>query len=226
MLTKGRHERWHYSFVNKTLRTFVFDNFLFISTSVDSTASKYTRAARVPQTTLNDAPVSFFLRVPLRYTSRKVATTNYQRVFLRAFFFSSFLYLIFNTSLTVSSINFNIQFYFFLLPSPPPPEYFPILSSSQLPKMAPKFLRGDLRTTIFRRIDLEIRTIPIPNHTGILVFEDATRRILRREESRLVIRARNSSKYILNDRFERPVFTFNCVRLNVSDENRKSSKIV
>lgn len=80
-----------------------------------------------------------------------------------------------------------------------PPSYFLILSSFQLPKMAPKFLRGDLRTTIFRRIDLQtlIRTIPKPNHTRILVFdEDAIRRILRREESRLVIRARNSSTYV------------------------------
>lgn len=95
------------------------------------------------------------------------------------------------------SINFNIQFY-----SSPSPPYFLILPSFQLPKMAPKFLRGDLRTTIFRRIDLQT-----------LLFERFLNRItlgssrVRRRECHLqnfkkrgiptrAIRARDSSTYV------------------------------
>lgn len=116
------------------------------------------------------------------------------RPIINEYFFEPFFFL---------PLNIFFFYHFFLsiliFNFIPPPPYFLILSSFQLPKMAPKFLRGDLRTTIFRRIDLQtlIRTIPKPNHTRILVFdEDAIRRILRREESRLVIRARNSSTYV------------------------------
>lgn len=57
--------------------------------------------------------------------------------FFEPFFFSSFLYLIFNTSLTVSSINFNIQFYFLLLLLPPTPNIFRFFPRPNFPKWLP-----------------------------------------------------------------------------------------